>query len=421
MKSQLQTNVAPVHQPLLKGGMLRRKCACGTHTIGGSTCDECSKKGQTIQRRPARVVEQTGATAEVPSIVHEVLGSAGQPLDAGVRSFMETRFGHDFSQVRVHTDSRAAESARAVDALAYTVGRDIVFGSQLYAPGNSAGRELLAHELAHVVQQGHFASGTTPARISQPSDSGEANADQLSRAALAGERHAAQVSGSSSPILSRRIIPRLVHCTAGSDGAPANPVAALTTSVDRAEEMATQAAAALREAAALTREGNQPVGAPVEQAFNNRFGEPPEVRGGFMNRLTGAVRPTLEIALSEEMDLIASRFDLIAAQLRRGFIHYLCMSTTRSFAGRTITDCSRDAWAFPGVNAIFLCPGFWSGIGDPRTRSTLLIHETAHMIWEEVFHGAGGSGGNFRHAECYASFIADINGVAAGTPACPAV
>ncbi|MGB9632210.1 MAG: DUF4157 domain-containing protein [Chloroflexaceae bacterium] len=90
----------------------------------------------------------------MPPIVHEVLRSPGQPLDAETRAFMEPRFGHDFSRVRVHTDARAAESARAVNALAYTVGRDVVFGAGQYAPGASAGRRLLAHELAHVVQQG---------------------------------------------------------------------------------------------------------------------------------------------------------------------------------------------------------------------------------------------------------------------------
>jgi hypothetical protein len=66
---------------------------------------------------------------------------------------MEPRFGHDFSRVRVHTDSKAAESARAVNALAYTVGRDVVFGAGQHVPGTSAGQRLLAHELAHVVQQ----------------------------------------------------------------------------------------------------------------------------------------------------------------------------------------------------------------------------------------------------------------------------
>ncbi len=88
-----------------------------------------------------------------PPIVHEVLRSPGQPLDAGTRAFMEPRFGHDFSQVRVHTDAKAAESARAVNAMAYTVGRDVVFASRQYAPATTHGRRLLAHELTHTIQQ----------------------------------------------------------------------------------------------------------------------------------------------------------------------------------------------------------------------------------------------------------------------------
>ncbi len=71
---------------------------------------------------------------------------------------MEPRFGHDFSGVRVHTDSRAAESARAVNAHAYTVGNDIVFAPGKYQPDAHSGRELLAHELAHTVQQGGLAT-----------------------------------------------------------------------------------------------------------------------------------------------------------------------------------------------------------------------------------------------------------------------
>jgi hypothetical protein len=102
-----------------------------------------------LQRTAATQTEPT----TVPSIVHEVLRSSGQPLDTATRAFMEPRFGHDFSRVRVHTDSRAAESARAVNALAYTVGRDVVFRTGQYAPGTSKGQSLLAHELTHVVQQ----------------------------------------------------------------------------------------------------------------------------------------------------------------------------------------------------------------------------------------------------------------------------
>lgn len=81
------------------------------------------------------------------------IGGGGQPLPEAVRAFFEPRFGHDFSQVRIHTDARAVESAQALNALAYTLGRDIVFGAGQYAPGTTEGRRLLAHELTHVVQQ----------------------------------------------------------------------------------------------------------------------------------------------------------------------------------------------------------------------------------------------------------------------------
>jgi len=89
----------------------------------------------------------------LPPIVREVLNSPGAPLTAEARAAMEARFGEDFSTVRIHADPRAADSARAVNARAYTIGRDVVFGSGQYAPGTTAGQNLLAHELTHVVQQ----------------------------------------------------------------------------------------------------------------------------------------------------------------------------------------------------------------------------------------------------------------------------
>jgi Domain of unknown function (DUF4157) len=102
-----------------------------------------------VQRRAA----DQGGPETVPPIVHDVLRSPGQPLDAAARAFMEPRFGQDFGRVRVHTDAKAANSARAVNAIAYTVGRDIVFGTARYVPHTTQGRGLLAHELAHVIQQ----------------------------------------------------------------------------------------------------------------------------------------------------------------------------------------------------------------------------------------------------------------------------
>lgn len=110
-----------------------------------------------------------GLSAAAPPIVHEVLSSPGEPIETETRAMMEHRFGRDFSQVRIHRDARAGDSARAVDALAYTVGSDIVLGPG-QAPGHDpASQRLLAHELAHVVQQ------TDPAPLAAPAP---ANAGQ---------------------------------------------------------------------------------------------------------------------------------------------------------------------------------------------------------------------------------------------------
>ena len=127
---------------------LRRKCACGGSAGAEGECEECKKK-ELLQRRNTG----GGGPMSAPPIVQEVLRSSGQPLHPGTRAFMERRFGHDFSRVRVHTEPRAAESARSVNALAYTVGEDLVFASGHYSPFTTAGHMLLAHELTHVVQQ----------------------------------------------------------------------------------------------------------------------------------------------------------------------------------------------------------------------------------------------------------------------------
>jgi hypothetical protein len=89
----------------------------------------------------------------IPPVVREVLLTSGQPLDADTRAFMEPRFRHDFSRVRVHTDEKAAKSANAVNAQAYAVGSSVVFGAGKYDLHKTTGKELLAHELEHIIQQ----------------------------------------------------------------------------------------------------------------------------------------------------------------------------------------------------------------------------------------------------------------------------
>ena len=94
------------------------------------------------------------ATQEAPPMVNQALSSAGQPLDAATQETMEARFGTDFSDVRVHADEQAKDSAQAIHARAYTVGSDVVFGEGQYQLGTRDGQRLIAHELTHVVQQG---------------------------------------------------------------------------------------------------------------------------------------------------------------------------------------------------------------------------------------------------------------------------
>jgi hypothetical protein len=162
------------------GDLLQRRCACGNHAAG--MCESCRKAGQgrlqvadsadrseqeadrmadralaagaggvRLQRR-AGAAAAGGETA--PASVERALAGAGRSLEPGVRRDMEQRFGHDFARVRVHSGTAAERSARDVSAEAYTVGSDIVFGAGRYAPAIPDGRRLLAHELAHVVQQG---------------------------------------------------------------------------------------------------------------------------------------------------------------------------------------------------------------------------------------------------------------------------
>src|SRR5215212_3769005 len=118
VRSQATPEPKPSFTPV-HSNLLQRKCACGGKPGVDGQCTECRKKQLVGLQRGA--TDQADPFA-APPIVHDVLRSPGQPLDPTTRAFMEPRFGHDFSQVRVYADTKAAESARAVRALAYTVG-----------------------------------------------------------------------------------------------------------------------------------------------------------------------------------------------------------------------------------------------------------------------------------------------------------
>ena len=139
-----------------------------------------------LQRKAVISPGVSSSDSLAPPIVHEVLRSPGQPLDAATRAYMEPRFGHDFSQVRVHTDSRAADSAQAVNAQAYTVGRDVVFGAGRYRPHNGEGQRLIAHELTHVMQQ-KSGDETPPSTIRRVEDFYEMGAQRMAKSITSSE------------------------------------------------------------------------------------------------------------------------------------------------------------------------------------------------------------------------------------------
>ncbi|MBF2065982.1 MAG: DUF4157 domain-containing protein [Calothrix sp. C42_A2020_038] len=197
MNRQTATQTKPTTSPL-SSAILQRQCnSCGQKTVVGGECAECQKNKPLLQRLASSQAE----VGEVPPIVHEVLNSFGKPLDETTRTFMESRFGQDFSTVRVHTDTQAAESAQAVNALAYTVGRDIVFGTGQYAPGTHAGKRLLAHELTHVVQQNATAQMQTMAlEIATSEDVYEQEAETVATQIVGGDSVRVQGSLSSSSI-----------------------------------------------------------------------------------------------------------------------------------------------------------------------------------------------------------------------------
>jgi Domain of unknown function (DUF4157) len=192
--------VMPLHRPLLQ-----RKCACGSTPGLTGECEACSKKkrfglqtklkvneaGDIYQQEADRIADQVLATAVHPGAngappriqcfasqmsgqadaalasVDQTLASPSSPLEPTLQQEMGRRFGYDFSSVRVHTDARAAESARAVNARAYTVGEHVVFDAGCYSPTTPTGQRLLAHELAHVVQQSPATLRSAPTLMRQ--------------------------------------------------------------------------------------------------------------------------------------------------------------------------------------------------------------------------------------------------------------
>ena len=252
--------------------------------------------------------------------------------------------------------------------------------------------------------------------VGHPSDAMEREADSVASAVsdmpVVRHRQIPHVRGrASAPAIARRVAAGTSNCPANANGAPANPIAALTPVDARAEALVQGTATLLAIVSVLVGAGIRNPAAGVELAYRNTFGLPPARPGGFLNRLTGVVRPTLEAALAEEMGLLANRYALMARLFGQN-VAYRCR-VPDNFGGcaPTVADCAAgDALSCNGVGAIWLCATYWGFTNDAQ--AGVLIHEAAHIIWGNVIHGARGSGGNFRHAECYAELVAQIFGFA---------
>jgi hypothetical protein len=399
---------------------MRRACACG----GG--CPRCQKKsaltvsepgdaleqeadhvaeqimrasplpaGDDQERSPtrarlslARMATRSVPTQDMPASVRSGLHSPGRPLDAATREFFEPRFGRDLGSVRVHTDASAAQSARHVQAQAYTVGRDVVFDTGRYAPATVAGQRLLAHELTHVVQQS---------------------------------------ASSHAPRMQRLVDPAHVHCAPNVAGAWDDPVAALTSMDDIAHDFALRMSNSLFLAAVALPGDPGSVRANVLSAYRRRFGSPQAASGGFRDRFSGAVLPSLDAAETSELNALSDRFQRVAEYLTHT-ITYSCRDYGAPF---TMPPCGSatcqpgQAYAYDcfagGPRRISLCPDFWSGSRGLEDGAMTMIHETMHMLFHLRWHGSTTATQRGRNPSCYDNFVADMLGYPTSSAYCDPV
>jgi len=320
---------------------VRRKCSCG------GSCEKCKAEEKhrehgDVQRKPVPQISgigsspsSTGMTA--PPIVHEVLRSPGQPLDSATRAFFEPRFGCDLSRIKIHSDMPAATSATAINAKAYTVGCDLVFAKGQFGPSTSEGKKLLAHELAHVVQQIPQAARTAPffsAGIDRESALGE------------------QEAGSA--VVQRQVTKPAVKF------AGCTPEATMVDNPDQQLARALTFAQNLVEAAAAAIERNDKSAnyrtALARHFINPTFEDLKAIHRTF-RLILGALKDP------ENFGCASSKEDLDE-----------CEKITKEGFDEAFTRVTRDV----GVGPTAICAVFWF---EPlRCQALTLIHEAAHRI-----------------------------------------
>ncbi len=304
--------------------------------------------------------------------MHAVLRSGGRAIDPATRRLMDLRFGEDFSGVRVHADNRADAAASALGARAFTAGANVVFARGAYAPTTASGRELLAHELAHVLQQ-RRAPASVPARVAPPDDAYERDARSMARAAIAG-------AGTGRPV---RRAPHAIQRQPKSP--PKKPGADLATELQAVIDGATWKEIRKR---VYPKES----AAGVQRAKERKAGTRPELTGlgrittleRFATAVKGIVAKWMTLKWSERVKALwaAADVELVAADVP-GFLQ--ADRETMEFKG----FFDKGDWKF--VLSKSLIEGATPSTADAADLANTTLHESRHA--EQEFLAARFSAG----------------------------
>jgi hypothetical protein len=391
-KAESSSSARSIFTPV-RSGLLQRKCACGGTPGLRGECESCRKKREsgTLLRATAHPSSRNLHTSEVPPIVHEVLRSPGQPLDAGTRAFMEPRFGHDFGRVRIHAGAQtSSESARALGALAFTVGRHVVFAAGQHAPGTNEGKKLLAHELTHVVQQ--RAESNPKGNAAMASDAYEQQAERTAQLVLQPDlvgslpsRLGEAVSRISfaPAIIQRQEDPKKPGARPGGLDPTSNPAAA---ALERARLLGEKGGAVPPEPELDSCDPTQTneVKARVAVARNWINYAQPRI-AAFINSatspadaqvVTSVLTDNFHTTAASSVSTISSNFSSLKDALN-GPLDLECLSSSSCDKGDLAYV--RGTFAFVRrLGDVNLCP-FYFECGNVLVRSSTIIHEVAHQ------------------------------------------
>lgn len=336
--------------------VLHRKCAACEHEDRGKLRRDARAGGVAMG---AKSVPASASAARAVSAL-----GPGRPLSGAEKSFFEPRFERDFSTVRIHQGGAADRAARAVDAEAFALDDRIVFAGDR----TPADRGLMAHELAHVVQD--------------------------------------------RPGLHRSVRPNS-RCANNAHGAPNDALAALAAADGSAQALAT-GAHNLLQFAAVTLELTGSDAGNVVASFRRWFDGPRQLANGrFQSRFRTATFATEGAALAHEMRTVGTHFGRLAAWFG-GAIRYVCSGNARfTIPGCAPGRCQANTLAVTcpgGPRVVHICPEFWDPGLSVSARASVLVHEAGHVRLGWTGHGTGWRGRG-RNPACYGSFLREIFGI----------